>query len=68
MEKITLSIPAISCNHCVMTIKRGLGEIKGIKEVEGDATTKEITVEWDAPASLEKIKSALKEINYPAAD
>ena len=68
MEKITLSIPTISCEHCVMTIKRELGEIQGIIEVEGDATTKEITVEWDLPATLEKIKSTLKDINYPAAD
>jgi hypothetical protein len=36
--------------------------------VEGDPTAKEITVEWGALATLEKIKSALKEINYPAAD
>ena len=68
MEKITLSIPAISCEHCVMTIKRELEEIKGIKEVEGDATTKKITVQWDLPATVEKIKSTLKEINYPATD
>jgi copper chaperone CopZ len=51
-----------------MTIKRELGEIQGIKEVEGDATTKKITVQWDLPATLEKIKSTLKEINYPASD
>jgi copper chaperone CopZ len=51
-----------------MTIKRELGEIKGIEEVEGDPNTKEITVQWDSPATMEKIKSTLKEINYPAAD
>ena len=68
MEKTTFSIPNISCDHCVMTIKRELGEIKGIEEVEGDATTKKITVQWDLPATLEKIKSTLKKINYPAAD
>ena len=68
MEKITLSIPTISCEHCVMTIKRELGEIKGIEGVKGDAKTKEITVQWDSPATMEKIKSTLKQINYPAAD
>ena len=68
MEKITLSIPSISCDHCVMTIKRELEEIQGIKEVEGDATTKKITVQWDSPATVEKITATLKEINYSAAD
>ena len=51
-----------------MTIQRELGEIDGVKNVEGNPTTKEITVEWDTPATLESIKSTLKEINYPVAD
>ena len=66
MEKQTLSIPNISCGHCVMTIKNELGEIAGISSVEGDPETKQITVQFDAPATLEKIKATLDEINYPA--
>ena len=68
MEKTTLLIPNISCDHCVMTIQGELGDIEGISRVEGDPNTKEITVQWDLPTTLEKIKSTLKEINYPAAD
>jgi copper chaperone len=68
MENTTLSIPNISCDHCVLTIQRELGEIKGIEEVKGDAKTKKISVQWDLPATLEEIKSTLKEINYPVAD
>ena len=66
METQKLSIPNISCDHCVMTIKRELGEIEGVSGVEGNAAKKEITVDWASPASLEKIKSVLREINYPA--
>jgi len=51
-----------------MTIKNELGNIEGISKVEGDLGKKEITVQWDAPATLEKIKETLKEINYPAAE
>jgi copper chaperone CopZ len=50
-----------------MTIKNELGEIEGVSKVEGDPNTKEIDVQWDAPATIEKIKETLKEINYPAA-
>jgi copper chaperone len=67
MEKTTLFIPNISCGHCVMAIRRELGELKGISAVEGDPVKKEITVAWNEPASLDQIKSTLKEINYPAA-
>ena len=67
MENRTFSIPNISCGHCVMTIKREIGEIDGVSNVDGDPDKKEITVDWSTPASLEKIKSVLNEINYPAA-
>ena len=68
METKKISIPNISCGHCVMTIKNELSELKGVSKVEGDPNTKEITVDWDAPATLEQIKTHLKEINYPAAE
>lgn len=68
MEKERFSIPNITCGHCVMTIQRELAEISGVSKVEGDPAAKEITIDWDAPATLEKIKSTLREINYPASD
>jgi len=67
MEKKTLSVPNISCGHCVMSIKNELNELEGVKEVEGNPENKSITVEWDAPTTLEKIKDTLKDINYPAS-
>ena len=67
MIKEVLSIPNISCGHCVMSIKNELAEIDGIVTVEGDPENRQISVEWEAPADLESIKDTLKEINYPAA-
>ena len=67
MTKHTFTVPNISCNHCVMTIKNELSELKGVVSVEGDAENKSITVEWGDPSTLEKIKDTLKEINYPAS-
>ena len=68
METKQLSIPNISCGHCVMTIKNELNEINGVTSVEGDQDSKTITIKWDSPATLEKIKEKLTEINYPSAD
>ena len=50
-----------------MAIKNELNEMEGVKSVEGSIESKTVDVEWDAPATLEKIKSTLKEINYPPA-
>jgi copper chaperone len=67
MSKDTLSIPNISCGHCVMAIKNELQDMEGVKSVEGSPEAKTVDIEWDAPATMEKIKATLKEINYPAA-
>ena len=67
MEKQTLTVPNITCGHCVMSIKNELIELEGITNVDGDTENKSITVEWGSPATLEKIKERLKEINYPAS-
>ena len=66
MEEKTVHIPSISCGHCVMTIKREVGELEGIKSVEGDENTKMVTVKWGNPATWGKITDTLKEIGYPA--
>jgi len=66
MEKETFTIPNISCGHCVMSIKNELGEIDGIQVVEGNADGKTVTVAWEAPATEEKIRTTLADINYPA--
>ncbi|MFW6011972.1 MAG: heavy-metal-associated domain-containing protein [Desulfosalsimonas sp.] len=66
MQKKDLQVPNISCNHCVMTIKNELSEIEGVSSVEGEVEKKQVTVEYDTPASLDKILEKLKEINYPA--
>jgi len=67
MERTTLSIPNISCGHCVMSVKNELNEQDGIKSVEGDPENKQITIEWESPITLDKIKETLHEINYPAS-
>ena len=67
MEKQNFTIPNISCGHCVMAIKNELGEMTGIKSVEGDPSNKTVTVKWEAPASSDGIRSKLAEMNYPAS-
>lgn len=67
MERKSFSVPKISCGHCVMNIKRELQELEGVVKVEGDPNLKQILVEWNPPATEDKIRALLKEINYPAA-
>ncbi len=65
MSNVTYTVPNINCEHCVHTIKMEIGEIAGVKNVEGDPVKKQVTIQYDPPATEEQIVSILKEINYP---
>jgi copper chaperone CopZ len=67
MERKTFSVPKISCGHCVMTIRKELGALEGVRTVEGNPQFKTVDVEWEAPATEAAIRAALTEINFPAA-
>ena len=65
MTSLTFNVPNISCGHCVHTIQTELVELEGVEKVVASAQTKQVTVTFDPPADVEKIKSMLSEINYP---
>ncbi len=68
MQEKTVSIPDISCGHCLATVKREAEEIPGVNSVEGDVASKTVTIKWDAPADWEQISAALREAGYPPQD
>jgi copper chaperone CopZ len=53
--------------HCTHTIEMEVGELEGVKSVKAEIDTKNVTVAFDAPASENKIKALLAEIEYPVA-
>ncbi len=66
MTTVTYSIPAIHCGHCTHTIEMEVGELKGVQSVKAEQDTKKVTITFEQPASEQKIKELLAEINYPA--
>ena len=66
MTTVTYSVPAISCGHCTRTIETEVSDLQGVQSVKAEIETKKVVITFDAPASEEKIKVLLAEINYPA--
>lgn len=67
MTTVTYKIPNISCGHCVHTIQSEVSELAGVTSVIADMLNKQATINFDPPATEEKIKSLLAEINYPVS-
>jgi copper chaperone len=67
MTTVTYFIPGIHCHHCIHTIKMEVSELEGVKSVQADLETRQAVITFEPPASEDRIKSLLMEIEYPVA-
>jgi copper chaperone len=65
MTTKTFTVPNISCGHCTHTIETEVGELAGVTKVTAVQDNKQVTIEWNAPATWAQIQATLQEINYP---
>ncbi len=64
----TVSVPGISCGHCVATIEREIGELEGVTTVKAEQGDRSVTISWDPDATgWGSIEDTMKEINFPPA-
>ena len=67
MTTVTYSVPSISCGSCVRTIQSEVRTLEGVQSVKVNVAAQQVEVVFDSPASEDKIKSLLAEIDYPVA-
>ncbi len=65
IQEATLSVPDVSCGHCVQTINSTLSVLVGVETVSTDIATKSVQVRYDAnQVSMEQIEAALDDVGY----
>jgi copper chaperone len=47
MVQEVLSVPDVSCNHCVAAIEGAVGSLDGVQSVAVDLDRKDVTVQFD---------------------
>ena len=63
-----LSVPDISCEHCVQTINKALGALPGVESVRTDIPTKTVTLKYDpGQVSMDNIEATLDDAGYTIA-
>ncbi|MDQ3711712.1 MAG: heavy-metal-associated domain-containing protein [Acidobacteriota bacterium] len=63
----TIKAPEIVCGGCASSIKKALGKVRGVSEVEVDVATKKVTVKHGESVSRETITDALDRAGYSVA-
>ena len=68
MASTVLTVPDISCDHCVKSVTNALTPVDGVQDVSVDIPTKQVTVQFDESlVNVEKMQEILAEEDYPVA-
>lgn len=67
MSKVTtvLNVEGMSCQHCVNSVNKAVGELKGVNRVSVDLKEKTVSVEYDpGQVGLDKVKEVIEDQGY----
>jgi copper chaperone len=65
MEKVTLNVLGMSCDHCVRAVEGSVGELSGVNSVKVNLKSKTVDVEFNnQEVSLDKIKETIDDQGY----
>src|SRR5437660_11003577 len=68
VQEVVLSVPDVSCQHCVSTIDKALGVLLGVETVSTDLPTKKVHVHYDhSRVTLDHVEADLNDGGYTFA-
>lgn len=62
-----LKVPDITCGGCANSIKKALGNVQQVSEVDVNINTKVVTVKHDESLTRNEIVEVLDRAGFPAA-
>lgn len=67
-QTITLSVPDVSCEHCIKTVSSTLGNQPSVEDVQVNLDQKTVTFAYDPQqVALDTLEGALDAAGYPVA-
>ena len=66
LQQVVLRVPGMSCGHCEAAVKREVGSVHGVSDVDVDLDSKLVTVRGVA-LDRDDIVAAIDEAGYDVA-
>ncbi len=60
----TLKVKGMTCQHCVMSVKKALGKLDGIQKVEVDLPMGEVRFDNTKGTTPDALKKAIEEAGF----
>jgi len=67
MKDLKLKVEGMTCNHCVMTVKRAVMGVEGVKDAQVSLSEGSVVVKAEDETPIENIKKAIEEAGYRVA-
>lgn len=65
IEKSTLTVEGMTCNHCKAAVEKAVRALPGVMAAEVDLPAKTLKIDYDpAKSSLDDIKKAVDDAGY----
>lgn len=65
IQSVVLNVKGMSCDHCVKSIKKAVGDLTGVKDVDVNLETGEVTIEFVSDkTSIDAIKPVIEDLGY----
>jgi len=66
MQEVALMAPDISCDHCIMSIRKAVSRLAGVEFLGADAARKQVSLRFDeSRVRLDEIEQAMEDEGYP---
>ncbi len=60
----TVRVKGMSCQHCVMSVTKALGQLEGIKNVQVDLAKGEVRFDNSKEIALSRVEKAITDAGY----
>jgi len=65
MTEVTLKVEGMSCNHCVQSVERSVGELAGVEAVKVNLAEGKVAVKFDeAKVTRAQIEEVIDDQGY----
>ena len=68
MPSATFTVVGMTCGHCVMSVKREVGAIDGVTDLEVQLGSGALIIESERPLDSETVRAAVEEAGYELAE
>ncbi|MFG1838879.1 heavy-metal-associated domain-containing protein [Micromonospora sp. NPDC049175] len=68
MVNTTFQVQGMTCGHCVSAVSAEVGAIAGVRDVQVDLATGQVTVNSEQPLDVQVVRAAVDEAGYDVVD